>query len=511
MYVFRPQHAPGCGAGHHLVNRSTYNAGKIQRRPKDRPRCRLPLQARRKLQLRDEPGNAGAEAAAATTRMPETFSAKHEHPSHAWPSDEKRNAVRDRLRSRLVQRRTNELVVALLSRHGDGWTFHVLPGGFHAVEAMKRICEGFGLRPDLERQVLKAVSERARTWTNGASEALSQHTDTESGTFLLGGSDEEDAQSSRASFVGRLGAAWPAQQAQEPRLMDLESSDTSYPHSDVLSPARSLATSPTYSQLSSELTPCLCSSDGTEEDENDDAESLGWTLEEPPPPGALEQEEAACSWDGSRAALYTWRAPWRTRVLSTLGLDRWWSMPPIGALSTPELVGLTEIEQTMLEEAGITEGVEEESAEDMALSSKLVAAVLNAERQATSSSEASDDGSLCSKSEPSEAQKLPSPMRLPQGRQQSLRPREVKFAESSKICFFDAWPDRCLPSDGYHRCLETKVFDGPSGHKAKRDAEEDSDDADSSASEEEEWEDRCDDIAELMSRERHMLMWSDSW
>eukprot|EP00930_Biecheleria_cincta_P096593 TRINITY_DN88415_c0_g1_i1.p1 TRINITY_DN88415_c0_g1~~TRINITY_DN88415_c0_g1_i1.p1 ORF type:complete len:499 (+),score=94.53 TRINITY_DN88415_c0_g1_i1:207-1703(+) len=498
MYVFRPQHTPGCSAGHHRVNRSTCNACKIQRRPKDRPRCQLPLQARRKLELRNEPGNAGA-AGAAATGSPETYGAKHENPSHAGNSDGKRNAVRDRLRSRLVQRRTTELVTALQSRHGDAWTSHVRPGGFHAVEAMGRICEGFGLRPDLERQVLKTVLEYACTWAKGASEALSQHTDTENcNSLMCGGDDDDDDAQSNWKHFGLLGAGWPAQQVQ-PRSADLESSDASCPDSDALSPAMSSATSPTCSPSSNELSPCLCSSDGTEENENDDdAESLGWTLEELPPPGALKQQEAACSRDASRAASRTWRAPWRRRVLSTLGIDRWWSMPSIGALSTPELVGLTEVQQTMLEEAGITEEVEEESAEDMALSSKLVTAVLNAERQATSNSGAGDDGSLRCKPEPSK------------GRQQNLRPRGVQFGESSTICFFAPWPDHCLSLDGYHRRLETKVFDGPSGHKAKRATDEDSDDADSSASQEKEWEDRCDDIAELMSRERHML-WSDSW
>lgn len=410
--------------------------------------------------------------------MWEAIGAVHEHLRQVTPGDGKRNSVRNRLRSRLVQRRTSELVAALVRRHGDSWSAHVLQGGFHADESMRRICEAFGLRPDLERQVLQAASERARSLTSNANETKAQSADSNCGAPPVFGTTSDDEVS---------------QSTQEPsRQLDLESSDAGYPSSAEFSPATSSAASPTLGPM--------------EDSENDDAESLGWTLEEVSPADV----PAAC-----RAAPQIWRAPWRMRVLSTLGLDRWWSSPRIGALSTPEeLVGLTEVQQVMLEEAGIAEGVENEDSEDMLLSSKLVAAVLNAERQAGSNCEGHDGNS-----EPDEAHKLQShACQLPHSRRlQSNGPRGVvHFAESSNVCFFGSCPERSQPVDGYQRSLVTKVFDGPSGHKAKRarEADPDASDADGTATEEEDdedWEDRCDDIADLMNQQRSMLLWSDSW
>lgn len=82
-----------------------------------------------------------------------------------------------------------------------------------------------------------------------------------------------------------------------------------------------------------------------------------------------------------------------------------------------------------------------------------------------------------------------------------------------------------------YRTLFTKSFDGPSGHKAKRQRgrsaaaaggplsgvdvpafDDDSEDEDEDdARDWEHWEDRCDDIADLMGQQRHTLLWSAAW
>jgi len=77
--------------------------------------------------------------------------------------------VLDRLRWRLVERRAQELVVQLQKRHKERWIQHVLQGGFHADEAMRRICEAFGLRPELERWVLRLALRKAEQWPHKAS------------------------------------------------------------------------------------------------------------------------------------------------------------------------------------------------------------------------------------------------------------------------------------------------------------------------------------------------------
>lgn len=75
----------------------------------------------------------------------------------------------DRLRWRLVERRANELLAMLRKRHGERWIQHVLQGGFHADEGMRRICEAFGLRPELERWVLRLALRKAEEWPDKAS------------------------------------------------------------------------------------------------------------------------------------------------------------------------------------------------------------------------------------------------------------------------------------------------------------------------------------------------------
>jgi len=73
-----------------------------------------------------------------------------------------RSKVHSRLRARLVARCTEQVVEVLEQRHGSNWVADVLQAGFHIHHTMLRICQGFGLRPALEAEVLQEVRERAR-------------------------------------------------------------------------------------------------------------------------------------------------------------------------------------------------------------------------------------------------------------------------------------------------------------------------------------------------------------
>merc|ERR1719359_305127 len=80
----------------------------------------------------------------------------------------------------------------------------------------------------------------------------------------------------------------------------------------------------------------------------------------------------------------------------------------------------------------------------------------------------------------------------------------VRFSRNSEVSFFSTQQEAAAepePNLQYVRPVETKVFDGPSGHKAKRtpSAEkktspcEDTDEDDrSTEDDDEDWEDRCD-------------------
>lgn len=84
----------------------------------------------------------------------------------------------------------------------------------------------------------------------------------------------------------------------------------------------------------------------------------------------------------------------------------------------------------------------------------------------------------------------------------------VHFAESSEICFFQNDPT----VTEYHRAIETKVFDGPSGHKARHVRIQSKNySCDEDESDDDDIQDHCDGIAELMTQQRHLLLWSSSW
>lgn len=82
---------------------------------------------------------------------------------------------------------------------------------------------------------------------------------------------------------------------------------------------------------------------------------------------------------------------------------------------------------------------------------------------------------------------------------------KVHFAKSSEVCFFQV--DECLDIDDAcrnKRKLITKVFDGPSGHKARWYDSGVFDDID-------DWEERFDNLADLMGQQRAQMLWSTSW
>jgi hypothetical protein len=173
-------------------------------------------------------------------------------------------------------------------------------------------------------------------------------------------------------------------------------------------------------------------------------------------------------------------------------------------------------EQTRIPERRKAEEENDEE-EEIALSSKLVAAVRNAELHAAAARAAQG-----------QHQVAPCPVNA------ARRPSAVKFDRNSEVSFFDDQPDASSELIEYRRALDTKIFDGPSGHKAKRicasrsgfsddeastvlwslgatDVAEHIEGEDASAEEQEDWEDRCDDIAELMGQPRSCLLWSSSW
>jgi hypothetical protein len=110
---------------------------------------------------------------------------------------------------------------------------------------------------------------------------------------------------------------------------------------------------------------------------------------------------------------------------------------------------------------------------------------------------------------------------------QKRQPRgvAVKFSSFGKIRFFEPAAAQQSDNEVYDRDVQIKFFDGPSGHKARRTVKAAKTDLqaelsrsfkdgvtdEGSESEEDDWEDKCDDIACLMSQQRHMLMWSCTW
>lgn len=421
-------------------------------------------------------------------------------------------SVRKRLRARLVQRSCVELEAALERRHGDKWADHVLRGDFHTIEGMHRICEAFSLRLELEQQVLKSIADHARTFQCRQAEALS----------ILPGNSRCRPMEQRCGPAEGTTSYFPIHSMSESKRCRADSLDTV-----STSDGDSIA--------------------GTLDDASSEA---AWGEEGQEMPSSEEfatASVAASSSGGSSSECETAstipsRVSWRSRALKTLGLQRLWpgytaSADVAATPATQEDLELSREMQTAkanLDLSTKSSGTDEEEMEE--LESRLVAAVCNAELHATTARaeralrhRLDSFDSLSSDPLSSDAVIASSDDLAAVGRRH--RQARVHFARQSEVFFFSvdfatATPVQLAPTLLEYRCpLQTKVFDGPSGHKARRttssdiktslleheDEDEHSTEHDEEEDEAEEWEDRCDDIAELMGQERSCMLWSACW
>jgi hypothetical protein len=213
-----------------------------------------------------------------------------------------------------------------------------------------------------------------------------------------------------------------------------------------------------------------------------------------------------------------WRAPWRTRVLHTLGLDNWLREQGGNgegvAVARPPPKDTNEEDLRTGSDSSDSHSENDENYDERALSSKLIAAVRNAERQASEVSSLNGGSAATEELGPGARATSCGNVSLSRSTTASSQGSSVSFLAKSKIVFFLPGEEDPESRPSYERPLFTKDFDGPSGHKAKRESSSKDSTLEGSEYEEEsddEWEDQCDDIAELMSQERHLMLWSKSW
>ncbi|CAE7811063.1 unnamed protein product [Symbiodinium sp. CCMP2592] len=427
MYVYRLQQ-PLPAPRQKAANNARRRALRVAKRSVP-VRRRVHLVSRRAHRLRDVPASS-----------PRTGWV--EPPPVPGPGERKREQVVDRLRLRLVSRRATQLIEALERRHGERWSEHVKAGGFHVDEAMRRICEAFQLRPELERQVLALARRRAQGW-QAASECSASPS----------GSDGEQP-------------AMPSRPGPLHKLVLVEHSFEDGPGS-----TRSTASTASFGSLSSPS-----EDEATLKDPSDlPWQEIDWLMD---------STQRHCLDGGPKLG----RAPWLQRALRTLDLD-----PPGARCATPPAPAR---EAALVSHPVDSQGEEE----DEELSRKLVTAIINAERHAelseTLQEVLGDEGGVDDDDD-----------RGPR------RQRSIDFQDSD-IRFFVIDPQGEAMGEEYCRALQTKAFDGPSGHKARKascsDEGFDSSD-DESDEEEEDWKDQCDEMADLMGQQRQMVLWSGSW
>lgn len=505
MFVFRPQqtltHAPSCGssARHHECRQAVKN----QRRTQPKPRRQQALQRRRHL-LRDlfaagQVGHQPALASAECVGSPKLGPACPTDSFHNFLDTARggrcQGGVHARLCARLLERSSAELEKALERRHGVTWPEHVLQGDFHCMEGMRRICESFCLRPELEHQVLKATKDRAQAILKRQAEHRS----------------------------GKQRRAAHRSIAVETVEIDVNVD----PDSDGSTRQRTQTESTTDADQAASSVDDDASVAGTLDGASSDATSFDEGLMND---GDLmrirmaseDTTSGASSSDGESSNAQPWRDSWQRRALRVLGLQR-----ILPAQSTPASVQQKEPEGVkdfkeppaslgpgQQREKVCADDDEDEEEEERLLSSKLVAAVKNAELHAAKTM---SDLPSCNDTPPS-----PVTGRAASGGNSS----SVRFARSSEVSFFECHEEAAAPAQlartllQYQRSLETKVFDGPSGHKAKRTLSSDKvsspreyveEESLSPEDEEDEWEDHCDDIAELMSQQRSGMLWAAAW
>jgi len=412
--------------------------------------------------------------------------------------------VRSRLRARLVHRRSTELAAALERKHGENWASYVMQRDFYVDEGMRRICEAFGLRPDLERRVLQATIEKAssRAAGNGiysAQEALS---------YPSTGRSALDGLASKSLLP--------------PKFKETGSAD----HMDEFDSESDTEGSTTWT-LSGD-------SDCIDEDFSDhsnwelrldhDPECQGEVASELTPTAAPELEWVTSKISAS-APTPLKQSHWRARVLRTLGLEQWWSRSCHTDATAIEiekqedfLTVHVSLDSPGTDNAGCPAAYasnesDTDTAEECVLSSKLIAAVRNAEIQrGTASAQVIST-------------KIVSPAcDLKPNSCSYVSSNSVQFSAESHVFFFQTDVNSSI-HQSYIRPLRTKFFDGPSGHKAKRSSSHPAEypqdatiawgncwtDDTGSDAEDDDWEDYCDDIAELMGQQRSQLLWSAAW
>lgn len=416
----------------------------------------------------------------------------------------RRPAVRARLCARLLQRSCVAMEAALERRHGDSWPQHVLKGDLATAQQMWRMCECLCLKPALEHQVLRTTQDRAR-------ELLQQRS---------AGHD--------AAIKNQVTVKTLQEIMKETAQMDCNGSseDANGPSSTRTCSDSDQAASTLYSDDDEESFSGVTLSSSSELPSEDDwsgASGNTSMTETITGPGSQEPDDRVslqassgpqCKW---KTAKETSKYKWKGRTSRALGL--------------PEVHG-TPAEQEMSAQGHF---MNDEDEEESALSSKLAAAVRNAEIHAANAyvSKALLHDNMCSDVDtatPASSILSASGRTSSAGSFTSTSSRgsssnSVRFSRKSEVSFFSC-PHEAGSADApgalaYHCSLQTKVFDGPSGHKAKRSpAAEQSATAlvteckeNACLSEDDiaEWEDHCDDIAELMSQERSNLLWSMSW
>jgi len=527
MFVARPQqnltYAPSCnsagsrGPQHHVSRQ----AAKNQRRTQPKPRRPQALQRRRHL-LRDlfAAGQVGHRSLISAETSGSGKPAGSCPGSPRLDPTPRCEGVRARLCARLLKRSCTELEAALERRHAGMWPEHVLQGDFHAMEGMRRICESFCLRPELEREVLKATADRAQAILTRRTEARSCDPKRAAHHPVTG--QGESAEGEGALDSGSDGSTQTGQSFALPSLSSTAESDQG--------PARRRAD--TMSSVSDDASVAGtldgASSEGASADEgltiieeivrmralestsNEDATKLGMAG------SSSGGSSSECEADSMPPR----RVTWRSRALRVLGLQRLWPSPGVVWADAPtqkeEESEESIVTVTIPSRSDKQEGSDDydEEVEEHALSSKLVAAVRNAELQVAALR--TDQVLRWVDDSPDAATSATATLS-----RSSSGGSSVRFARSSEVSFFDAELELAPASLEYQRSLETKAFDGPSGHKAKRTPSSEKKassfvDKDEGAlstedDEEDEWEDHCDDIAELMSQQRSNLLWSQSW
>lgn len=453
------------------AQRRTWQRPRQPRPPSHQPRIRilqgLNVQGRLGVQGRCRLDSSNAEEAAAgeaeaTSEMTRDIG-KHNH------------SARSRLRARFVARRTSELVETLERRHGGAWMTPVVKGGFEWMALLRRLCEAYHLRPEMEQAVLKATIEYARARRLGVEDKQSLD-DATLPHIVPNPSMCCDISSSSCNQSGPLCDSFTCAVCAE---------TNSGSESACCSHATLSASSCEVSEASDE---------SSSSDEKEDDQKIVRRKVTP-----------------SRTAKVS-MPPWKVRAFRSLGLDQ----------STSSLDLDASFENDDVVSARLVEALD--NAQQQASRRSSLDGVCDSDAETVSSSlelgtrKSKVDASLCSHVIGS-----------------ACKRRSPWFAARSEIVFFDCLFAEELQSfvpvaDLYSSDLYTKGFDGPSGHKARRyrtaecmverdvlgDRLQQGDggyenDSDASEDPDDEWEKQCNTIAELMSSQRSTMMWSSTW